>query len=66
MGSFGFIPRKTSHGYMFTHKKLVNKIMPHVAKPHGREAKVKVKYVRECLKAIELLSMKKNDIEEKE
>ena len=58
MGHFGFESRKTSHGYMFTHKELINKTMPHVARPHGREGKVLVGYVRECLKAIELLKPK--------
>ena len=58
MRHFGFEPRKTSHGYMITHKELINKTMPHVPRPHGREGKVRVVYVRECLKAIELLKTK--------
>ena len=55
MSYYGFIWRTTEHGYFFNHEKLKNIILPHVAKPHGRENKVKKKYVDDCLKAIEIL-----------
>lgn len=55
MKHYGFTHKKTSHGYLFKHEKLLNKILPHVAAPHGRENKVKRAYVESCLEAIELL-----------
>jgi len=55
MTKFGFTKKWTSHGVIFQHDKLKNKIMPHVARPHGRENKVRQCYVMNCLNAIELL-----------
>lgn len=55
MTSYGFTCKDTRHGYLFFHEKLKGIIMPHVSRPHGRENKVLVKYVDECLNAIEQL-----------
>jgi hypothetical protein len=61
MKSFGFEVKESSHGYIFVHPKLTNITMPHVAKPHGRENKVLITYVKECIKAIELLGEEGRD-----
>lgn len=55
MVAYDFVPKETRHGYLFKHDKLKGKVLPHVAKPHGREKKVLVTYVSKCINAIELL-----------
>lgn len=55
MESFDFTLKKTKEGYIFPHPKLKGKLLPRVAKPHGREKKVKLPYVLLCLEAIEKL-----------
>lgn len=62
MSHRGFQARKSAHGYIFFHQKIQSRAMPHVAEPHGKENKVKAKYVKECLEAIELL----NEMEDEE
>jgi len=51
--AYRFTWKKTKHGYLFQHEKLVNVTMPHVPIPHGREMKVLRRYVELCLQAIE-------------
>jgi hypothetical protein len=58
MRLYGFEKRESQHGFIFTHPKLTNINMPHVSKPHGGENKVLITYVKECIKAIELLGEK--------
>ncbi len=58
MTSYGFKEKKTSHGYMYRHEKLIGVKMPYVAKPHGREPKVLEVYVYQCIDAIEMLQQK--------
>ena len=60
MEHYGFHAKRNVHGYIFIHPKLKGLILPHAAEPNGTNTKVLVTYVKECLKAIELL----NDMED--
>jgi hypothetical protein len=56
MDHYGFKAKRTSHGYFFSHEELMNVELPHVAEPNGPNNKVLKTYVKQCLKAIELLN----------
>ncbi len=57
-----FQEKRNPHGYMFIHPKLKDIILPHAAEPNGANNKVLVTYVKECLKAIELLNEMEDEL----
>ena len=57
MEHYGFKAKRTAHGYFFSHEKLMDEELPHVAEPNGPNNKVLKTYVKQCLKAIELLNV---------